>query len=53
MEWGGAESFTEKATAAALKPINDENEPPKILNTIPDNGAKEVPVDSLVTATFN
>ena len=49
----GAESATEKATAAALKPINDENEPPKILNTIPDNGAKEVPVDSLVTATFN
>ena len=49
----GAESATEKATAAALKPTNGENEPPKILNTIPDNGAKEVPVDSLVTATFN
>ena len=50
----GAESATEKAAAAsATKPSGGEKVPPKILNTMPADGATEVPVTSLVSATFS
>ena len=48
----GAESATEKAEAAATKPAG-EKVLPKVLNTIPADGATEVPVTSLVSATFS
>jgi hypothetical protein len=60
-----AESATEKATAAtaattaavtkagAAVPAASEKEPPKVLNTIPVDGATQVPLSSLVTATFS
>jgi hypothetical protein len=61
-----AESATEKATAAtaaaataavtkatAAAPAVSEKEPPKVLNTIPADGATHVPVSSLVSATFS
>ena len=48
----GAESATEKAAAAATKP-SGEKVPPKVLNTMPADGAAEVPVTSLVSATFS
>jgi succinate dehydrogenase/fumarate reductase cytochrome b subunit len=48
----GAESATEKA-AAATKQASGEKVPPKVLNTIPADGATEVPVTSLVSATFS
>jgi Big-like domain-containing protein len=63
-----AESATEKATAAAATTTAAvtkagaaataasatafEKEPPKVLNTIPADGATQVPVSSLVSATF-
>jgi hypothetical protein len=47
----GAESATEKA-AAAVKPAG-EKVPPKVLNTDPDDGATEVSVTSLISATFS
>ena len=51
----GAESATEKAAAAsaATKPASGEKLPLKVLNTIPADGATEVPVTSLVSATFS
>ncbi|MBD0360521.1 MAG: Ig-like domain-containing protein [Nitrososphaeraceae archaeon] len=51
----GAESATEKAAAATAttKPASGEKVPPKVLNTIPADGATEVPVTSLVSATFS
>jgi hypothetical protein len=52
----GAESATEKAAAAAsaaTKPSGGEKVPPKVINTIPADGATEVPVTSLVSATFS
>jgi hypothetical protein len=48
----GAESATEKAAAAATKP-SGEKVPPKVLNTMPADGTAEVPVTSLVSATFS
>ncbi|HKG31877.1 MAG TPA: Ig-like domain-containing protein [Nitrososphaeraceae archaeon] len=59
-----AESATEKATAAvttaagtksaaAAAPAPSEQEPPKVLNTIPVDGATQIPLSSLVTATFS
>jgi hypothetical protein len=60
-----AESATEKATAATAAttaavtkaglsaPAASEKEPPKVLNTIPVDGATQVPLSSLVTATFS
>jgi hypothetical protein len=48
----GAESATEKAAAAATKHAS-EKVPPKVLNTIPADGATDVPVTSLVSATFS
>src|SRR5918995_1828450 len=50
-----AESATEKAAAAsaATKSASGEKVPPKVLNTIPADGAAEVPVTSLVSATFS
>jgi hypothetical protein len=47
-----AESATEKATTAAA-PTASEKEPPKVLNTIPADGATQVPVNSLISATFS
>jgi hypothetical protein len=50
----GAESATEKAAAAtATKQAGGEKVSPKVLNTIPADGATEVPVTSLVSATFS
>jgi hypothetical protein len=52
----GAESATEKAAAAAsaaTKQASGEKVPPKVLNTLPADGATEVPVTSLVSATFS
>lgn len=48
----GAESATEKATAAT-KQASGEKVPPQVLNTLPADGATEVPVTSLVSATFS
>ena len=61
-----AESATEKATAAvtttaavtkaaaaAAAPDASEQVPPKVLNTIPADGSTQVPVSSLITATFS
>jgi len=60
-----AESATEKATTAAATttaavtkavataPAASEKEPPKVLNTIPADEATQVPVSSLVSATFS
>jgi hypothetical protein len=49
-----AESATEKAAAAAaVTRAAAEKEPPKVLNTIPADGATQVPVSSLVSATFS
>jgi hypothetical protein len=61
-----AESATEKATTAAAAttaavtkaagaaaPAPSEKEPPKVLNTIPADEATQVPVSSLVSATFS
>ncbi|MDQ3836290.1 MAG: Ig-like domain-containing protein [Thermoproteota archaeon] len=60
-----AESATEKATAAAAAGATVtktggaaaaavvEKEPPKVLNTIPADGATQVPITSLITATFS
>jgi succinate dehydrogenase/fumarate reductase cytochrome b subunit len=47
----GAESATEKAAAATKQA--SKKVPPKVLNTIPADGATEVPVTSLVSATFS
>lgn len=52
----GAESATEKAAAAAsaaTKQASGEKVPPKVLNTLPADGATEIPVTSLVSATFS
>ena len=50
----GAESATEKAAAAsATKQASGEKVPPKVINTMPADGATEVPVTSLVSATFS
>jgi hypothetical protein len=54
----GAESATEKAAAAAAasaatKQASGEKVPPQVLNTLPADGATEVPVTSLVSATFS
>jgi hypothetical protein len=49
----GAESATEKAAAAATKPASGEKVPPKVINTMPADGATEVPITSLVSATFS
>jgi hypothetical protein len=57
-----SESATEKAAAAAAtvatitkagaaSPV--EKEPPNVLNTIPADGATQVPVSSLISATFS
>jgi hypothetical protein len=48
----GVESATEKAASAATK-LSGERVPPKVLNTIPADGATEVPVTSLISATFS
>jgi hypothetical protein len=43
-----------KATAATAAPATaSEKETPKVLNTIPADGATQVPVSTLVTATFS
>jgi hypothetical protein len=52
------ESATEKAAAvataaAAAAKSAGEKAPPKVLNTIPADGATEVPVTSLISATFS
>jgi hypothetical protein len=55
------ESATEKATAAAAAGATVrkeaaaavEKEPPNVLNTIPADGATQVPVSSLISATFS
>ncbi len=45
---------TQKASAAATKAAADENAPsPKVLNTIPADGVTEVPLASLISATFS
>jgi hypothetical protein len=49
----GAESATEKAAAASATKPPGEKVPPKVLNTMPADGATEVPVTSLVSATFS
>jgi hypothetical protein len=49
----GAESATEKAAAASATKPSGEKVPPKVLNTMPADGAAEVPVTSLVSATFS
>jgi hypothetical protein len=49
----GAESATEKAAAASATKPADEKVPPKVLNTMPTDGATEVPATSLVIATFS
>jgi hypothetical protein len=46
----GAESATQKAAATKT---SGEKVPPKVLNTLPTDGAAEVPVTSLVSATFS
>jgi hypothetical protein len=55
-----AESATEKAAAATTAAVTKaaaattaEKEPPKVLNTIPADGATQVPVSSLISATFS
>src|SRR5215207_2507734 len=61
-----AESATEKVTTAAATttaavtkaagsaaPAASEKEPPKVLNTIPADEATQVPVNSLISATFS
>ena len=56
-----AESATEKAAAATSAAVTKtaaaastfEKEPPKVLNTIPADKATQVPVSSLVSATFS
>ena len=58
-----AESATEKASAATTAAVTkgaasaaaapDEKEPPKVLNTIPADGATQVPITSLISATFS
>ena len=53
-----AESATEKAAAATTAAVTkaaaaSEKELPKVLNTIPADGATQIPVSSLVTATFS
>ena len=55
-----AESATEKATAAVTKgaaaaagAAADEKEPPNVLNTIPADGATQVHITSLISATFS
>jgi hypothetical protein len=55
------ESATEKATAAAAAGATVtkagaaavKKEPPNVLNTIPADGATQVPVSSLISATFS
>jgi hypothetical protein len=43
-----------KATAATAAPVTaSEKELPKVLNSIPADGATQVPVNSLVSATFS
>ena len=49
----GAESATERAAATTKKQAGGEKVPPKVLNTTPADGATEVPVTSLVSATFS
>jgi hypothetical protein len=51
----GAESAAEKGAAGAVAAtkINTDDEPPKVLNTSPADGAIDIPVNSLVTATFS
>jgi Bacterial Ig-like domain len=58
-----AESATEKASAATTAAVTKgaaaaaaapgEKEPPKVLNTIPADGATQVPITSLISATFS
>ena len=55
-----AESATEKTTAAVTKgavaaagAAADEKEPPNVLNTIPADGATQVPITSLISTTFS
>jgi hypothetical protein len=56
-----AESATEKAAAATSAAVTKaaaatstfEKEPPKVLNTIPADRATQVPVSSLISATFS
>ena len=58
-----AESATEKATAATTAAVTKargigasvavEKEPPIVLNTIPADGATQIPVSSLISATFS
>ena len=43
------ENIEKAATTKGAK----EKEPPKVLNTIPAHGVTEVPVDSLISATFS
>jgi hypothetical protein len=48
-----AECAKEKAVVAAVTKAAPEKGPPKVFNTIPGDGATQVPVSSLVTATFS
>jgi hypothetical protein len=51
----GAENAAEKGAAGAVAAAktNTDNEPPKVLNTFPADGATDIPVNSLVTASFS
>jgi hypothetical protein len=49
----GTEAAVEKAAAAMAAKSAGEKAPPKVLNTIPADGATEVPVTSLISATFS
>ena len=49
-----ATSATQKASAAATKAADEKaTSPPKVLDTIPADGATDVPLASLISATFS
>jgi len=48
-----ATSATQKASVAATKASDEKAPPPKVLSTIPADGATEVPLASLISAAFS
>jgi hypothetical protein len=48
-----ATSATQKASAAATKAADEKAPAPKVLDTIPADGATDVPLASLISATFS
>jgi Bacterial Ig-like domain len=48
-----ATSATQKASAAATKAADEKAPSPKVLDTIPADGATDVPLASLISATFS